>query len=290
MVEQFFTAEQSGLTRAQLRWGEAQGRWRRIDRTVYRRGAHDPTLTERSIALVLAVDGVASGEFAGVWLGLDAVRLRRPEATVGAGLNNRRGVRRRDLAPERIITVRGLPCTDGLQTMVDLAAALDDLRWEQALESALRLNLTTVAAIDDALPALGRARTPGVRKMRGMLALRPAGAPPTESLLETLAVQLVRAIGLPEPTRQLVVWDDHGVFVARVDLCWPELGLFLELDGQQHAGQPVYDANRETAVVATTGWLCGRFTWTEIVHHPVATGRRIAALIDQARRRPVRAA
>ena len=123
-----------------------------------------------------------------------------------------------------------------------------------------------------------------------MLALRPAGAPPTESLLETLAVQLIRDAGLPEPTRQFVVWDDHGVFVARLDLCWPELGLFLELDGEHHKGQPVYDANRETAIVAAKGWLCGRFTWTEIVRYPAATRRRLAALIDQARRRPLRAA
>jgi very-short-patch-repair endonuclease len=124
--------------------------------------------------------------------------------------------------------------------------------------------------------------------MRRVLELRPTGAPPTESLLETLMVQLARSIpGLSAPTRQLVVRTEAGVFVARVDLCWPELGLFIELDGQQHLGQPVYDANRETAVVAETGWLCGRFTWHEVVHLPRATARRLAAIVDQARRRPI---
>jgi tagatose-1,6-bisphosphate aldolase len=39
--------------------------------------------------------------------------------------------------------------------------------------------------------------------------------------------------------------------------------------------------------VAATGWLCGRFTWSEGVHHPRATARRLAAIIDQARRRPI---
>jgi very-short-patch-repair endonuclease len=70
-------------------------------------------------------------------------------------------------------------------------------------------------------------------------------------------------------------------------LSWPGLGLFLELDGQQHAGQPVYGARRETAVVAATGWLPGRFTWHEVVSIPTTTARRLAALSDQARRRPL---
>jgi hypothetical protein len=121
-----------------------------------------------------------------------------------------------------------------------------------------------------------------------VLALRPPGAAATESLLETLMVQLAREIpGLPPPVRQYYVYDEHGEFVARVDLCWPELGLFIELDGQQHPGQPVYDARRETAVVATMGWLVGRFTWYEVFHIPHATARRLAALVDQARRRPL---
>jgi very-short-patch-repair endonuclease len=84
----------------------------------------------------------------------------------------------------------------------------------------------------------------------------------TESLLETLMVQLAREVdGLADPSRQHRVYDVHGSFVARVDLCWLTLGLFLELDGQHHKNQPLYDARRETAIVAATGWLAGRFTW-----------------------------
>jgi very-short-patch-repair endonuclease len=80
-----------------------------------------------------------------------------------------------------------------------------------------------------------------------------------------------------------------GETVAFVDLCWPELGLFIELDGQFHVGQPVHDARRETGVIAATGWLVGRFTWDEVHRHPVATARRLAELLEQARRRPLTA-
>ncbi len=200
------------------------------------------------------------------------------------GGNGRRpGARRRDLDPARVISRHGIPCTDGLQTLLDLAPSLDDDVWEHALESVLRKRLTTVAALEAALPGVD-----GAGRIRRVLQARPAGAPPTESLLETLMVQLARTAGVPTPVRQFDVFDEHGQFVARVDLSWPDLGLFLELDGQHHKDQPVYDANRETAVVAATGWLCGRFNWTEVNYNPRATARRLIRIVDQARRRPLR--
>jgi very-short-patch-repair endonuclease len=170
---------------------------------------------------------------------------------------------------------------------MDLAAEVTDEVWEQALESALRKRLTTIAELIDVAAEMGRTRTPGAARIRRVLALRPAGAPATGSILETMMIQLARKLeGLPEPLRQVEVVDPFGNFVAFVDLAWPDLGLFIELDGQQHEGQPVYDARRETAVVAATGWLVGRFTWREVVELPVSTARRLAALVEQARRRP----
>lgn len=48
------------------------------------------------------------------------------------------------------MTVEGTRCTDGLQTLVDLAAVLDDRRCELALESALRQRGVTIADLDEA--------------------------------------------------------------------------------------------------------------------------------------------
>lgn len=282
-MRQLFTAAQAadrGLTRSALRWGERTGRWRRLDRLVYAEGPEEPTPLDRARAAVLAADGVACGRLAGCLLSLDGVHLRGPELIVPPSASGRRtGVRRRAVSEDRIIVAGGVRCTNGLQTMLDLGSLLDDIRWEQALESALRKHLVSLAALE--AEARGRAAR--------VLTLRPEGVAPTESLLETLMVQLIRTVPeIPPPVRQLVIHDEHGVFVARLDLSWPELGLFIELDGEHHLGQPVYDANRETAVVAATGWLCGRFTWTEVVRFPKTTARRLAALVIQARRRPLR--
>ena len=95
----------------------------------------------------------------------------------------------------------------------------------------------------------------------------------------------MRAAGLDEPLRQVEVRNEHGEFIAYVDFAWPDLGLFVELDGQHHAGQPVHDARRETNVIAATGWLVGRFTWDEVVRYPNSTARQLRLLLDQARRR-----
>jgi very-short-patch-repair endonuclease len=196
---------------------------------------------------------------------------------------------RRPPLSDRVVTIEGVRCVDALQTLVDLAETMDDDRWEQALESALRKRLIKISDLEAALPDLGRARTPGTARIRRVLARRPQGAPPTESLLETLMVQLVRRAGLPDPVRQREIYDEDGSFVARVDLCWPDVGLFVELDGQHHKSQPLYDARRETAVVAATGWLVGRFTWHEVVAARNATIRRLTALFDRSRRRPITA-
>ncbi len=283
MRRRLFTTEQfyaGGGTRAQLRWRARRGLVTRVVPRVYAEGGEEPNEFERALGRMLASKTTAWGTVASVLHGHDGVE-------VGAD-----PVKRRYAVPidATTVVIEGIACTSALQTIVDLAELVDDLVWEQALETSLRKKHFGIEELTALLPAMSKSRRHGVGRIRRVLELRPVGAPPTESLLETLMVQLIRGIhGLPEPVRQFEVFDAHGLFVARVDLCWPELGLFVELDGMHHEGQPLYDARRETAVVAATGWLCGRFTWREVVRNPKATAHRLAALAEQARRRPLAA-
>jgi hypothetical protein len=290
-ASQFFVGSRSGLTRGQLRAGLAAGAWVSTGNDTFRHGSWPATPLDRSLGVAIATDGVVSGSLAALLDRYDAGGAPVVDITVDrTASTERRGLRHRLLAPERIIEVAGFRCTDGLQTLVDLAHRLDDDRWEQALESVARRDRSVIAALTAELPHLGRQRIRGTRRVRRVLFLRPEGSPATESLLETLMVQIARLVpDLPPPQRQVGVFDRWGNFVARVDLAWPELGLFIELDGQHHPGQPVYDASRETAIVAATGWLCGRFTWDECVHHRMHTARRLGGIVHQARRRPTRA-
>lgn len=262
-MRRLFTSAGSGLTSNALRWGEQTGAWVRVQRGVYAEGPEPATALDRERAQVLGADGTARGALVGVLLGLDSVRLD--------GMPLRKG----RLIDDDTTVIGGVRCVSALQALVDLAARLDDDTWEQALESALRKHVVTFGAFDE-LPG----NVPGVRRIRRVIARR-GDVPPTESLLETLMVQLIRSVpGLPEPVRQhRVTWSD-GAFVARVDLCWPELGVFIELDGQGHKDQPVYDAHRQTAVVAATGWLVARFTWREVTRAPTTCVRRLLAIVE----------
>lgn len=286
-ADEFFTGGRSERTRAQLRWDVAAGRVHAVGPDTYRFGPGPATDLSRSLGVAVATDGVVSGRLAALLHRLDAGAAPVPDVTVDRTASAKRsGLRHRLLAPERIVEVAGFRCTDGLQTLVDLAHRLSDDEWEQALESALRTGDVTVARLDEELPHLGRTRTKGTRRIRRVLLVRPDAVPPTESLLETHLVQIARLVAwLPPPQRQVNVFDRWGGFVARVDLAWPELGLFVELDGQHHEGQPLYDASRETAVVAATGWLCARFTWDECTRHRLHTARRLDGVASQARRR-----
>lgn len=284
----YFTAAESGMTRAQLRHGESKGKFRKVMRATYRFGSDPVTLFDHCLALVVATGGTASGSVAGVLLGFDSVELRAPDVTLPPSSTNRHSrIRRRELLGS-VVDIGGIPTASALQTLIDLAGETDDDSWEQMLESALRRRLTSIAELEAVLPELSRRRTPGTARIRRVLARRPPSAPPTGSLLETLFVQLRRRVpGSTEPQRQVEVRNEYGETVAFVDFAWPELGIFIELDGQHHLGQPVHDARRETAVVAATGWLVGRFTWDEIVRHPVATARRLEELLRQAAARPL---
>jgi hypothetical protein len=271
-----------------LKWAVKTGGVQRVARAAYVESAEETTTLEEALAIAAAAHGVSAGLVAAKLLGLDAPAVVGPCFVVAPRASGRRaGARRYELDPRRVVLIDGCRVTNGLQTLLDLAAELADWEWEQVLESVLRKRLASIGDIEAALPAMSRARTKGVRRIRRVLARRPPGAPPTESLLETLMVQLVREMRAPDPTRQLPLYDEHGQFVARPDLCWPELGVFVELDGQHHLGQPVYDANRETRIVAATGWLCARFTWDEVRRNPTVTGRRLLRVLEQAARRPV---
>lgn len=157
-MRRLFTTSQAlaaGLSPKALRCGEARGRWRRVRKGVYAEGPDELTALDRAVAEVLARGAVASGGLAGVLHRLDSVRL------------DGRPVRRRSLPGERIVDIGGIRCTDGLQTVIDLAATLEDLVWEQALESAVRRHLVSIAGIERSLPALGQARVPGTLASAG---------------------------------------------------------------------------------------------------------------------------
>jgi len=117
-MRRLFTTDDArtrGVTIDALRWGEGR-LWRRVERGVYADGPEPITQLDRERARVVASRSAARGNLAGVLHGLDGVSLDgRPT---------------RDRPAGGIVSVAGHACADGLQTMLDLAATLDDDTWE----------------------------------------------------------------------------------------------------------------------------------------------------------------
>ncbi len=196
--------------------------------------------------------------------------------SVPLGHSRRSGWRRRQLDDADVVDLGGIRATAPMRTILDLLQAhaagshLDEL-LELLIESALRQRLVTLEELCAA--ALRR----GNEALRAVLRRR-AGAPPTESMLETLALRLARVAGLPEPTRQLEIVDEEGRVVARVDFAWLALRLILEVDGSHHLDQRLHDEERDLAIFQATGCMVVHLRWRHIVDRPRATARRLASL------------
>ncbi|MEY2418304.1 MAG: hypothetical protein QOG90_984 [Actinomycetota bacterium] len=268
------TLAEQGITEARLRWALDTGRWTLIIRGVYGRGAAPPSKLDVARATALVTQGVCHGFVAGELLTFDKVTASTPEVWVPRSCRSERaGVKRRASMPADTVDVAQVRCTNAADTLLELANRLGDDEWEQALEFCLRKGHVTPELV-------GSWRNRRIRRVignRGGLQL-----PHTDSLLETLAIQLIRTDPtLPTPTRQLRIFDPMSErFIGRVDLCWPALGIFLELDGQQHRDQPVYDAARQNKVTAATRWLCVRLTWDQVTKWPEATLRDLRPLLS----------
>jgi hypothetical protein len=94
----------------------------------------------------------------------------------------------------------------------------------------------------------------GIVQLRRVVELMDGGA---ESPQETRTRLLLIAAGFPRPRTQIVVADEDGSFVARVDMGWDEWKVCVEYDGPQHWEDPrqhAADIDR-LAELAAQGWL-----------------------------------
>jgi very-short-patch-repair endonuclease len=138
--------------------------------------------------------------------------------------------RRADLGSQHRCRIDGIPVTDLVSVLVDLATCITDGQLERAVNEADRLDLVDPQALREALEPLPR--RPGVARLRTMLDRHTF----TDSGLERRFLSLVRRAGLPVPETQ--VWV-NGV---RVDFFWRELGLVVETDGLRYHRTPAQQA------------------------------------------------
>lgn len=239
-------------------------------------------LRQASTPLVLShTSALAEHDGPTYGVALDEVDVLRPEV----GGRRESGIRHhRGRVPEqRIERVGGVAVTDPATTTLDLAMLVPTEAALCVANHFLHRARTTLPEL--AGLARDRERWPGSLSTHLILRLADARI---ESVGESRVVWLCFQQGLPAPVPQYPVRDGRGRVVARVDFAWPELGVFVEFDGQVKYGRllkpgeslaDVVDAEkrREEQICRLTGWRCVRLVWADL-DRPERTAYRIRSM------------
>jgi very-short-patch-repair endonuclease len=197
------------------------------------------------------------------------------DVTVPRGEYHRRpGIRvhrRLDLGPRHRRRIDGIPVTDVVSTLVDLASCLADWQLERAINEADRLDLIDPEGLRAALEPLPR--RPGLARLRARLDRHTF----TDSGLERRFLRLAQATNLPPPETQVTV---NGY---RVDFLWRELGLVVETDGLRYHRTPAQQARdrRRDQAHAAAGLTTLRFAEAQIRDEPERVRATLVAVANR---------
>lgn len=187
------------------------------------------------------------------------------------------------LLPHDVVVRNGLAVTSAVRAALEYTTVADTEHSLVEIDHLLHRGAVT-------LPELwGRYATMAhwPRTLATALILRLADGR-SESVGETRIRYLCWAMGLPAPEVNYPIVDEWGREVARVDLAWPELGLFLEFDGKvkyerllqdgESASNVVFrEKQREDLICRLTGWRCIRVVWADL-YTPDLTASRIRSM------------
>jgi hypothetical protein len=255
-------AGMAGLTRRQIVDRIAEQRWTELYRDVYRiTGA--PTTWKTFLIGACWAGGfraVASRRSAAALRGLPGGRRDLIEITCPRWKRARHdGLvvhESKALSDLDVTVVDGIPTTTVARTLFDLGAVYRLGMIELALENAIRRGLVTEEELDRTIRRLSRQGRPGGPKLRQLLGALDPERRPTDSEMEVLTLQAIRAAGLPEPVTQHEVWAG-GRFVGRVDLAYPDARIAIEYDSDEHhTGRLATRRDRARRHdLITAGWL-----------------------------------
>ena len=242
----------------------AKGRLHPLWRGVYAVGRSEVTRHGRWMAAVLSCGpgaALSHESAAGLW-GIRRAQSGTIEVSVPAVAFRRRpGIRvhrRANLDPTDIGRHQGIPLTQPIHTLVDLAVRLPANQLEAAVNEANKLDLVDPERLRSALGGLGGRR--GVPALRKLLDRRTFTL--TDSELERRFLPIARRAGLPKPL------TGRRVNGFKVDFYWPELGLVVETDGLRYHRTPTQQAKdrvRDQAH-ARNGLTQLRFTHAQVAY------------------------
>jgi very-short-patch-repair endonuclease len=182
-----------------------------------------------------------------------------------------------DLHAARLITWRGLPCTNPLRTLVDVAGVTSAPVLDEAVDRALASKLVTVAGLVAEAGRLGHQGRRGVGRLRQALLRRGLVGAPHPSVLESRLLRLLARNGIHPAGVEVRVDGQDGRYRLDVVL---SAKVAMEVDGYRyHAGPEVMgrDLQRHNDL-SLQGWVVLRFTWVDVLRD----GDRVVARVRDA--------
>ncbi|MGI8944992.1 MAG: hypothetical protein ACR2GL_01965 [Thermoleophilaceae bacterium] len=162
--------------------------------------------------------------------------------------------------PGECTRLRGIPITSVERTLLDLARRPGDPALARAVREAIRLRLTTIADLSDALARFRGRR--GARRLAATLA-RYSGLPleRARSGAEVRALEVLREAGCPPPRLNARIASEEA------DLSWPRARLIVEIDGGPFHLDVGEDA-RKQAAWERAGWTVRRLPSGDVYDRP----------------------
>ncbi len=192
-----------GVSRAVTGRRLASGEWEAVCSSVIRLAGSTPTPEQGVVTLCLAAGPAAMASHrSAAWLwklsgAPEHAAITVPRSLSGRTLSGLGGEVHRPMDwPSHVVTVRLIPCTDPLRTIVDMAGVTTPDDLEGVLDRALSARLVTPAAVDAELTRVGKRGKPGTHSLRSALNWR-AGAPSRQpSVLESMTLRLLLRAGI----------------------------------------------------------------------------------------------
>ena len=215
-------------------------------------------------------DAAASHQTAAELLGLTSLRGKHVEVITPRWTREHRDFtvhESRDLIPEDVVIVDGMPTPVPARTIVDLGATARLWLIVSCLDTGLRKAIVTLDEVEGFIARVARKGRRGVGVVRPLIRERRQWAGKTESELEDAFRRLVMLASLPLPVAQFEVVDRFGDFVSRADFAYPEARILIELDGEAYHMDPeTFQRDRDKQNRAELlGWRVLRYTWRDVI-------------------------
>jgi hypothetical protein len=275
------------------------GRWLGVHRQVYRPAAAPLTDHGRLLAAVLACGpGALASHRSAAWLWGLADEAYPTVSTFDGRSPQPHGVTVHRVKLPAVPSIRhGIPVTNPLRTMLDLAVYGSEGELVIAIDRGMAARLFTPAALRAELDRWQGVRRPGLSALRALVDELRIVSTRSPSVLQNVFARVLARAGLPPPAPEVEVLNGR----YRPDFAYPGVLLALELDGREHhQGWRETEADhRRRRHLAHLGWTVLVFTaddvWRraddvveEVRAELLSRGVRCAGTTGEGRQRPRR--